>query len=184
MYEQVREIAARVRELREIEGLSAESLAGELSLDPAVWRNYESGEADMPLGLLFEIAGRFKVDLAELVTGEAPRLKTYCLTRADRGPEVARRTPYKYRSLAHNFIHKKAEPFLVEVGPGSPGGKLELNAHPGQEFDYVVEGKLLVSVGGRELELNEGDSLYFDSSELHGMKALGGDKARFLAVIL
>ncbi|HCM27739.1 MAG: hypothetical protein A2Z99_16510 [Treponema sp. GWB1_62_6] len=97
MYEKVREIAARVRELREIEGLSAESLAGELSLDAAVWKNYESGEADIPVGVLFEIAGRFKVDLAELVTGEAPRLKTYCLTRADRGPEVARRTPYKYR---------------------------------------------------------------------------------------
>jgi transcriptional regulator with XRE-family HTH domain len=184
MVGQVQEIASRVRELREIEGVSAESLARELGVDGGVYTAWESGSTDIPVGVLFEIAGRFKVDLAELITGEAPRLKTYCLTRAERGPEVVRRAPYKYLSLAHNFIQKKAEPFLVEVGPDSANRPLELNTHPGQEFDYVVEGTLLVSVGGHELELREGDSLYYDSGEPHGMKALGGKRARFLAVIL
>jgi transcriptional regulator with XRE-family HTH domain len=181
---QVKEIASRVRELREIEGVSAESLARELGVESSVYAAWESSAADIPVGVLFEIAGRFKVDLAELITGEAPRLKTYCLTRAERGPEVVRRAPYKYRSLAHNFIQKKAEPFLVEVGPESESRLLELNTHPGQEFDYVVEGRLLVSVGGHEVELGEGDSLYYDSGEPHGMKALGGKRARFLAIIL
>jgi len=72
----------------------------------------------------------------------------------------------------------------VEVGPESEGRKPELNNHPGQEFDYVIEGRLLVSIGGHELELEEGDSLYYDSGEMHGMKALGGKRARFLAMIL
>lgn len=184
MAEQVKEIAARVRELREIEGVSAESLARELGTPAETYAAWESGDADIPVGVLFEIAGRFKVDLAELITGEAPRLSAYCLTRADRGPRVERRAPYLYRALAHNFIDKKAEPFMVEVGPESEARPLDLNSHPGQEFDYVVEGRLLVSVGGRELVLGEGDSLYYDSSQPHGMKALGGARARFLAVIL
>jgi transcriptional regulator with XRE-family HTH domain len=184
MSEQVKEIASRVRALREIEGVSVESMAQKLKVDEALYEAWESGDSDIPVGALHDIANRLKVDLAELITGEAPRLKTYCLTRAEHGPEVARRVPYKYRSLAHNFIHKKAEPFLVEVGPEIPGREIELNSHPGQEFDYVVEGRLLVSIGGRELELSPGDSLYFDSAEEHGMKALDGKRSRFLAVIL
>ncbi len=184
MAEQFREIASRVRVLREIEGVSTESLARDLSVDSSVYAAWESGASDIPVGALYGIAARFKVDITELITGKAPHLHTYCLTRADRGPEVVRRSPYKYRSLAYNFIHKKAEPFLVEVGPESEGRKLDLNNHPGQEFNYVIEGRLLVSIGGHELELEEGDSLYYDSGEMHGMKALGGKRARFLAIIL
>jgi quercetin dioxygenase-like cupin family protein len=72
----------------------------------------------------------------------------------------------------------------VEVGPEAGDAKIALNSHPGQEFDYVIEGRLAVTIGSHELELETGDSLYFDSSEAHGMKALGGTKARFLAIIL
>jgi transcriptional regulator with XRE-family HTH domain len=184
MSEQIKEIAARVRALREIEGLSPETLARELRIETAAYEKYETGNSDIPVGLLAEIANKFNVDLSELVTGKSPRLTMYNLTRKDRGPVVERRAPYRYRSLAHNFIHRKAEPFLVEVGPESENRPLDLNTHPGQEFDYVVEGRLLVSVGGHEIELNEGDSLYYDSGEPHGMKALGGASARFLAIIL
>lgn len=184
MSEQIREIAARVRALREIEGISVQSLARELKLATETYEAYESGDTDIPVGLLSEIADRFNVDLSELVTGKSPRLSVYNLTRKDQGPVVERRAPYRYRSLAHNFVHRKAEPFLVELGPESESRPLELNTHPGQEFDYVVAGRLLVSVGGREIELDEGDSLYYDSGEPHGMKALGGAGARFIAIIL
>ncbi len=184
MNEQTRDIAKRIKELRDIDGVSLESVAKELEINPVLYESWESGAADIPVGALFEIASRFRVDLTELITGEAPRLKTYCLTRADSGPEVERRTPYAYRSLAANFTHRKAEPFIVEAGPETEHRPIELNTHPGQEFDYVIEGRLLVSVGGHELELREGDSLYYDSGEAHGMKALGGARARFIAVIL
>jgi len=43
-------------------------------------------------------------------------------------------------SLAYNFIHKKAEPFMVTIDPHSDGTSLEFNAHPGQEFNYVIKG--------------------------------------------
>jgi quercetin dioxygenase-like cupin family protein len=90
---------------------------------------------------------------------------------------------YTYWNLAYKFHHKKAEPFLVEAKAETEKDPLSLNTHPGQEFDYVLEGRLLISVGGHEEELGPGDSIYYDSNEPHGMKAIGGNRARFLAIL-
>ena len=183
MQADVKEITARVRVLREIEEISAETLARELGFDPAEYNAWERGDKDFPVGALVEIAARFKVDLAELVSGAASKLKTYCLTSAGEAPEVSRRPMYAYWNLAYNFHRKKAEPFLVEANPETEGRPLSLNTHPGQEFNYVLEGRLLISIGGHEMELGPGDCVYYDSGEPHGMKALGGRSARFLAFV-
>jgi mannose-6-phosphate isomerase-like protein (cupin superfamily)/DNA-binding XRE family transcriptional regulator len=183
MAHEVQEIIQRVKTLREIEGLSEEALAQELGFNPEEYHTWETGGADFPIGALVEIAVRFKVDLTELISGQTPKLKTFCLTRADHAPEVSRRPMYSYWNLAYNFHRKKAEPFLVEAREATESKPLSLNTHPGQEFDYVLEGRLFISVGGREMELGPGDSIYYDSSEPHGMKALGGTKTRFLAFI-
>jgi quercetin dioxygenase-like cupin family protein len=184
MKENVQEITARVRLLREIEEISAESLSAELGFDPAEYNDWESGKKDFPIGVLVEIAARFRVDLSELVSGSASKLKTFCITRAGEAPEVSRRPMYGYWNLAYNFHRKKAEPFLVEVKAETENGPISLNTHPGQEFNYLLEGRLLISVGGHETELGPGDCIYYDSSEPHGMKALGGKSARFLAMVL
>ncbi|MDR0554746.1 MAG: XRE family transcriptional regulator [Treponema sp.] len=183
MSETSRDIIERVRVLREIEAISAETLAAELGFDPGEYNRWEAGEADFPIGVLVEIAARFKVDLTELVSGEPSRLKTFCVTRAGGAPEVSRRPMYTYRNLAYNFHRKKAEPFMVEASADTEGKPLSLNTHPGQEFDYVLDGRLLISVGGHEIELGPGDCIYYDSTEPHGMKALDGNNARFLAFI-
>ncbi|MDR2485931.1 MAG: cupin domain-containing protein [Treponema sp.] len=183
MAEEVREIIERVKVLREIEEISGETLAKELGFDPGEYHKWETGEADFPIGALVEIAARFKVDLTELISGETPRLKTFCLTRAGHAPAVSRRPMYTYWNLAYNFHHKKAEPFLVEAQSDTESKPLSLNTHPGQEFDYVLEGRLFISVGGHEMELGPGDGIYYDSNEPHGMKALGGERTRFLAFV-
>jgi transcriptional regulator with XRE-family HTH domain len=180
----VEQIAMRIKELRGIAGVSLESLAEGIGIPAPKYREYESGAVDIPIGVLYEVAGFFKIDLTEILTGEAPRLHKYCLVRKGKGVEVARRSPYGYHSLAFNFIHKKAEPFLVEAKASSEEEAVSLNSHPGQEFDYVLEGKLLIVIDGHELVLETGDSVFFDSGAQHGMKALGGASARFLAIIL
>jgi mannose-6-phosphate isomerase-like protein (cupin superfamily) len=184
MSDAVQEIAARVRVLREIEEVSGETLAAELGFDPAEYADWESGAAEFPIGSLVEIANRFNVDLTELVSGEASRLKTYCITRAGKAPMVSRRPMYSYRNLAMNFHRKKGEPFLVEASADTENKPISLNTHPGQEFDYVIEGRLLISVGGHEEELGPGDCIYYDSSEPHGMKCIGGKPACFMAIVL
>jgi len=72
----------------------------------------------------------------------------------------------------------------VTVDPGPEDAPDHLNSHPGQEFNYVLEGTLRIVLGSHEIILNQGDSLFFDSGIEHGMKALNGMSARFLAVIL
>lgn len=184
MSDQIKQIAARIKDLREIAGLSAETLSKELVVPVETYRQYESGEVDIPIGFLFEAAKRYNVELTAILTGEDPKLRTYCLVRKDKGMKVDRRNPYKYLNLAFNFVNKKAEPFLVTVEPDESGSPVNYNSHPGQEFNYVIEGTLQIYIDGHQLILNEGDSLYFDSSINHGMKALNGKKARFLAIIM
>jgi transcriptional regulator with XRE-family HTH domain len=180
----VEQIAERIRELRKIAGLSPEIVAKAIDIGEETYQSYESGKVDIPVGVLYEIAGYFEVDLTDILTGESPRLHKYFVVRKGKGIEVERRAPYHYHSLAFNFIHKKAEPFLVEAEAAPESARISLNSHPGQEFDYVLEGRLMIVIDGHELVLEEGDSVFFDSGAQHGMKALGGAAARFLAIIL
>lgn len=184
MSEQIRQIAARIKELREISGIPVETLAKEFNISAEVYKKYESGDVDIPVSFLYEVANRFNVELSAILTGEGPRLHTYALVRKGKGVGVERRKDYKYQSLAYNFINKKAEPFLVTVDPQPEDVPVHFNSHPGQEFNYVLEGSMKIFIDGYELVLNEGDSLFFDSSFPHGMRALGNKTARFLAVIL
>jgi len=183
MKENIKEIASRVKVLREIEEISVESLAKELGFDISEYQAWESAQKDFPVGALVEIAARFKVDLSELISGAASKLKTFCVTRAGQAPEVSRRPMYGYWNLAFYFHRKKAEPFLVEASAETENKPISLNTHPGQEFNYVLEGKLLISISGHDIELGPGDCVYYDSNEPHGMKALDGKAARFLAIV-
>ena len=155
MSETSREIIERVKVLREIEEISAETLADELGFDHAEYNKWEAGEADFPVGALVEIASRFKVDLAELITGQTSKLRTFCLTRANEAPEVSRRPMYGYWNLAYNFHGKKAEPFLVEADAATGERPISLNTHPGHEFNFVLEGRMMISIGGHEMEMNQ-----------------------------
>lgn len=184
MAEELEMVAARIKGLREINGVSVETLAKELGVTKSLLLEYESGKTDIPVSILFKIAKRFGVELSSLLTGEEPRLRTYAVTRKGKGVSVERRRDYKYQSLAYNFINKKMEPFLVTVDPEKESAPVNFNSHPGQEFNYVLEGTLKVILNGYEIILNEGDALFFDSSVEHGMKAMGGREAKFLAVIV
>lgn len=184
MSEQIKQIAMRIKELREIYGLSLETLSKELGIPQAQYEEYESGEVDIPISFLYKIASRFNVELTAILTGDNPKLQTYSLVRKGKGVSVERRKDYKYHSLAYNFINKKFEPFLVTVEPSSEFDSASYNTHPGQEFNYVIEGELKVIINGHELVLKEGDSLFFDSTIKHKMKALGNKPAKFLAIIM
>jgi len=181
---EIKQIAERLKALREISGLSVESLAEEFNISKETYLAYEEGMTDIPISFLFKAASKFGVELTALLTGDDPKLRSFSLIRKGKGLEVNRRKEYKYHNLAYNFHNKKAEPFLVTVEPQDENSPIPLNAHPGQEFNYVVEGSVKIVINKHSVILNEGDSLYFDSSLMHGMKALNGKTAKFLAIIL
>lgn len=184
MSEQIKLIASRIKELREISSISVQDLAAELHISEETYLEYESGNTDIPVSFLYQVANRFNVELAAILTGDNPKLHTYQVVRKGKGANVERREHYKYQSLANNFIGKRAEPFIVTVTAETDNHPVHFNSHKGQEFNYVIEGTLKIIINGHELVLEEGDSVYFDSSSNHGMKALNGKQAKFLAIIL
>jgi transcriptional regulator with XRE-family HTH domain len=183
MQQKIQEIASRIRELRELSGISVEHMAEVLHLPVLTYQRLENGSEDIPVGLLFQIAAELKVDLALLLTGEKPRLQIFTVTRQGKGISVERRKQYTYQSLAANFMNKKIEPFLVTVEPNPGTGKPQKNRHPGQEFNYVLEGRLRIFIHDHDIVLEPGDSIFFDSDSEHAMEALDGRSARFLAII-
>jgi len=184
MKEKIKEIAARVSELREISNISPEEMANYLSLPVGDYKKYESGESDIPASVLYEIAHKFNVDMGLLLTGEETRMHIFTVTRKDKGVEVERRKQYKYENIGEKFIHKKAETFIVTVEPKNDGKKPSTNSHPGQEFNYILEGSLKIYIHNNEIVLKEGDSIFFDSSYEHAMKAMDNKPAKFLAIVM
>ena len=183
MSEQIRLIAQRLKELREIQEISPQTFAKELNIDPETYLEYEKGETDIPVSLLYDAAAKLSVDLTTLLTGSQPKLHIYSHVKSGQGLDVERSKQYRYKNLAYNFSNKKAEPFLVTVDPLPVDSPISLNSHPGQEMDYVLEGTILVQLGESLMTLNEGDTLYYDATYPHGMKAIGDKPAKFLAII-
>jgi len=178
----VKDIGFRVKELRNLSDISINQIATYLSIDENEYLKYESGENDIPVSILYEISQILKVDMGLLVSGEETRMHIFNITRAGKGVPIERREGYKCENLADRFIHKKLETLTVTVGPIDE--KPPMNHHLGQEFNYVLEGSLKLYIHNREIILNEGDSIFFDSNYKHAMKALNNKNAKFLAVIV
>ena len=183
MNDNAKMIAERLKGLREIMEVSVEEAADTCGISLEAYIEYEKGEKDIPVSVLHSMARTYDFELTALLTGEEPLMESYSVTRKGRGIAVDRRKGYKYQSLAGNFKGRKAEPFIVTVEPKEKE-ELTLQEHSGQELNYILEGRLMIVIDKKELILEAGDSIYFDSTKPHGMKALDGKKAVFFAVIL
>lgn len=180
---QIIEIAGRLKKMRESLEISPEKAAQTCDITVAEYLKYETGETDIPVSVLHRMARHFGFDITTLLTGEQPHVYTFDLTRKGKGVVVQRRRSYNYESLASNFINRKADPYYVIVEP-KEDPEISVNSHPGQEFNFMLEGQLKICIGDNELILNPGDSVYFDSAIPHGMQAMNGRVARFVAVVL
>ena len=183
MDEQIKIIADRLREMRDILGISLDDAAATCDISSKRYEEIESGNADIPVSILHRMSLKFNIDLTTLLTGEEPHMHAYTLTRKDKGIGVERQKAYKYQALAGNFLKRKADPFIVTVEP-KKDVSVSFNSHPGQEFNYMLEGKLKLLIGAKEMILEPGDSIYFDSGLPHGMVAMENKPATFLAIIL
>lgn len=180
------EIAQRIKSLREILEISEEKMARKTDLSPEEYRAMESGTRDFSFTFLYECAKVFGVDIVELLTGEKPKLSSYTVVRSGHGLPIRRRKGFTYQHLAYLMKDKLAEPFVVtapyyEEEQGKP---IPLSHHKGQEFDYVLKGSLKIQLNEHVEVLGEGDSIFYDSSNGHGMIATGGNDCTFLAFVI
>jgi transcriptional regulator with XRE-family HTH domain len=178
--ETINEIAARIRELREVCDYTQEKLAEELGLSVEQYAGYEEN-GDFPISVIYEIANKFRVDFNELVTGEPSRIDTYQVVRRGHGKSVSRFPGYRFKDLAFRYADKIMQPLLVTLEPSDEPAKLV--THAGQEFNLVLRGSIVVVFEDKEIILNEGDSIYFNPTYPHGQRCYGDSKARFLTMI-
>lgn len=183
MNKQIEEIAQRLGGLRDILEISVSEMAAVCHISEEEYVGYETGKKDIPVSALQNISHHFNVELTALLFGAEPNVSTYYLTRAGQGTAMERSSAYKYQSLAAEFAHRKADPFVVTVDPKPENTPIHLNSHNGQEFNFVLEGSMQINIDGKDLILNQGDSLYFDATKQHGMKALNDAPVKFLAII-
>lgn len=177
------EIAGRIRELRESSEVSPAQAAERLGLGLEEYANYESGVMDAPISVLYGIAGLFGIDMTDLMTGKSPNLQQYCVVRSLEGPEIERYPGYRFQSLAYDFQNRLFEPLLVSLDPAK-NHTISLVRHSGQEFNYVLSGRVRVVLGGKSVDLGSGDSVFFDPTIPHGQLALDDAPASFLTVIM
>ncbi len=180
----IKDIASRIAELRDICGYSVEEMASFLKISTEDYIKYENAEVDFPVSTLYELAGKFGVDLTEILTGVSPKLTNCSLVRKGRGIAVDRYQGYDFESIAYKFIGRKIEPMVVTVGVDTEINQPKAVTHAGQEFNFVLEGQVKVIFGNSEFILQEGDCFYFDPTVPHAQSAYGGKEAKFLTVIL
>ncbi|MDR1517641.1 MAG: XRE family transcriptional regulator [Dysgonamonadaceae bacterium] len=180
----LKQVGERIKGLRDALNLSPQEMATRLETTAEDIIEYEKGTKDISLSLLKRMEKEFGIDVAVLMFGSEPKMNSYFITRKDKGPVVERVSAYKYQSLTAGFTDNAAEVFIVTVAPKPEGANYFENIHPGQEFNFILEGSLSFYYNGKEMILNEGDCIYFNSSLPHGMKAMHGKPVKFLAAII
>ena len=183
MDEQLKLIGQRLRGLRDVLDIKAEEVAALCGITVDRYEQMEKGESELSVANLQKIAKKYGVSLDVLMFGEEPKMSAYFLTRKGQGKSVERRKAYLYESLASGFRGRKADPFIVTVEPKPDDAPREVNSHAGQEFNMVIEGRMELTIGSKVLTLEEGDSIYFDATQPHGMRCLDDKHVRFLAII-
>ncbi len=182
----IQEMAARIRELREIVGYSPEDMAGKTGVSVEEYRRCEEGKSDLNFAFIYRCASALNVNVTDIIEGYSPRLKSFTVTRRGQGQQIAQAHGMTYYNLAYAFQNRIAEPLYVRsvYDPAAQQQDIELTSHDGQELDLVLEGQLMVQIGEHREILGPGDSIYFDSETPHGMIAVGGQDCVFYAIVL
>ena len=181
-----KEVAARIRELRLIHGLSEEEMATRTALSVEEYRKCEAGEQSVSIAFLYRCSLSLGVDMGDLLEGHSPKLRSFALTRKGEGQRIEEAHHMVGYSLAADFRNRIALPLYMELAyrDGAEYEDIELTTHEGQECDIVISGQMRIQIGGHTEILNPGDSIYYDSSTPHGMIAVNGEDCTFYAIVL
>ena len=182
----IKEMAARIRELRELEGKTISEMAAFTDVSEDEYIACESGEQDLNFAFIYRVSQALNVNVTEIIEGISPNLKSYTVTRKGLGQKVSQAHGMTYYNLAYAFQNRIAEPLYVKskYNPDKQNKPMELTTHDGQEIDIVIEGQLMVQVGDHKEILGPGDTIYFDSNTPHGEMAVGEQDCIFYAIVL
>jgi len=187
MPEKEMKVGERIKGLRIEKGISIEDVSKISGISESVISRIESQEISPPLGNIIRLAKVLEVSVGEIFGDSAD--SPFCIVRSDDRKTVSRfsstdskSSSYSYEALGQQKMDRKMEPFLVTLAP-TEVHQVEPNEHKGEEFIFVLEGKVEVRLSDHTDILNPGDSIYYDSDMPHVVSCHGDDPATILAVI-
>ncbi|MCR5794131.1 MAG: AMP-binding protein [Solobacterium sp.] len=182
----IQEMAARIRDLRESVGCSAEEMAEATGTTLEEYNACENGRSDLNFTFIYKCALKFGVNVTDIIEGYSPTLRSYTMTRAGKGQKISQAHGMTYYNLAYAFQNRIAEPLYVRsyYDEAAQTKDIELTSHDGQEIDIVIEGHLKVQIGEHSEVLGPGDTIYYNSDTPHGMIAVDGQDCIFYAIVL
>ena len=147
----LKEVARRIRDLREATGYTQEELARLTGVTAEDYRVLEAGESAFSFTFIYKCAKACGVEVTDILEGTSATLTSFAITRRGEGLKIVKKHGYVYNNLAPKFKDKLAEPFLVKFPylPEEQDVPIKLSSHNGQEFDVIVKGSTSVLIAGQ-----------------------------------
>ncbi len=182
-----RHVGSHIRRLRETRGMTLAQVAEVTGFSTALLSQIENRMANPPLGALVKIANAFGTSVSTIIGGKEER--EFSIVRKEERETVHRpvsqasgRSGYTYEALGAGKAGRKMEPFIVRLRPPAAGSAAR-NTHEGEEFLFVLSGKVEVVLGRYSDVLEEGDSIYYNSTTPHHVHSADDKESVILAVI-
>jgi len=179
-----KEIGKRLKEFRLRTGLTLQALAETTNFSVSYLSKVENSKKAPPVSTLIVLAKALNVSLSEIF-GEVTNESSICLVKKNQREEMARGGSvfgYSYQTLAHKFIPKHVDPYILIIPLEQPRPH-PLFQHEGEEMLFVLEGTMKFFHGGKELIVEEGDCIYFDSGIPHYGICEGNKEVKCLMTI-
>ena len=181
------QIGEKIKRLREDKALSLEEVSKLTGISSSVLSQIENHMISPPLGTLIKLAKALEVKLGHFFEVESE--EPFCLVRKDERKVTSRFAStegvsygYSYESLGYAKKDRKMEPFIVTLTPPEVP-QVDPNQHTGEEFIFVLEGEVQVTLGDHTDILYPGDSIYYNSNIPHVVACHGDKPAKIVAVI-
>lgn len=176
-------ISKRIRNLRLSKNMTLDDLAKSIAVSKSYISKLERSKKSPPISTLYKIASALGSDLNFLITGhDLYNNKKVSVVKNNEQFKVSgnnRSSDYTYYALAYKKNRKLMEPFLLEVSKNST---LKPYSHDGEEFNYILKGKVEFIVDNDIFILDEGDSIYFESKMSHSVRNLNSEKSILISV--
>lgn len=170
-------IGKRLMKLRKEKKLTLKHLGNETGLNPRFISRVEKGEMMPPVSVILQLSRALEVDSSLLLREEKKRAGEKTAEGYQKRTE-----DYSYETLTPEARHKHLKAFKVFIDPKSEHKPVGYQ-HQGEEFQYVIKGRIEVLVGENKNILGPGESLHFNSSIVHKLKNISAEKAELLVVL-
>jgi transcriptional regulator with XRE-family HTH domain len=171
------QLGRRIRALRTERGLTLTGLAALVGITRSFLSSVERGVAYPSILVLRSIASALEVPVFLLFT--APE-SNGAVVRKDARKVIKPPGGSLSYELVSPDVRRKIEMIIVHVKPGVDATAM---AHEGEECALVLRGQVVITVGDVDYELNEGDSIYYDSGLPHKTRAVGEEDAEIVSAI-